>query len=147
MTIRLKEFFVKNCPRKIRDKERSDVNEFLEWLFEKVSNCWLRRAGSNCDTRLNNLVNIVVFLLYAVVTLIMVFHHEIWRDEAQAWLVVRDLNIIEMAQHVRTEGHPLLWYFVILPLTKIFQGFYAVFSMQILNWFLVVLGMGIFVFK
>ena len=29
------------------------MNEFLEWLFEKVSNCWLRRAGSNCDTRLN----------------------------------------------------------------------------------------------
>ena len=43
----------KECPRKIRDKEQSDVNEFLEWRFEKVSNCWLRWAGSNCDTRLD----------------------------------------------------------------------------------------------
>ena len=55
------------CPRKIRDKERSDVNEFLEWLFEKVSNCWLRRAGSNCDNRLNitpkQLSNLLFFLL------------------------------------------------------------------------------------
>ena len=32
----------KNCPRKIRDKEQRDMNEFFEWRFEKVSNCWLR---------------------------------------------------------------------------------------------------------
>ena len=42
-----------NCPRKIRDKERSDVNEFFEWRLEKVSNCWLRSVGSNYDTRLD----------------------------------------------------------------------------------------------
>ena len=25
------------------------MNEFLEWLFEKVSNCWLRRADFRTD--------------------------------------------------------------------------------------------------
>ena len=29
------------CPKKIRDKEQSNVNEFLEWRFGKVCNCWL----------------------------------------------------------------------------------------------------------
>ena len=49
-------FFVSllnRCPRKIRDKEQSDVNEFFEWRLEKVSNCWLRSVGSNYDTRLD----------------------------------------------------------------------------------------------
>ena len=45
--------YFENCPRKIRDKERSDVNEFFEWRLEKVSNCWLRSVGSNYDTRLD----------------------------------------------------------------------------------------------
>ncbi len=44
---------INGCPRKIRDKERSDVNEFFEWRLEKVSNCWLRSVGSNYDTRLD----------------------------------------------------------------------------------------------
>ncbi len=52
---------LKNCPRKIRDKEQSDVNEFFEWRLEKVSNCWLRSVGSNCDTRLDGGVNYVEF--------------------------------------------------------------------------------------
>ena len=30
------------------------MNEFFEWQLEKVSNCWLRWAGSNYDTRLKN---------------------------------------------------------------------------------------------
>ena len=44
------------CPRKIRDNEQRDVNEFFEWRFEKVSNCWLRSAGSNYDTRLKTIL-------------------------------------------------------------------------------------------
>ena len=41
-----------NCPRKIRDKEQSDVNEFLECHIEKVSSDGSKARGGNCDTRL-----------------------------------------------------------------------------------------------
>ena len=77
----------------------------------------------------------------------LVFHHEVWRDEAQAWLVVRDLDLLGVIKHVRTEGHPLLWYFLVMPLAKVIHGFNAVFSMQILNWLFVVAGVGVFLFK
>ena len=42
----------KKCPRKIRDKEQSDMNEFLECHIEKVSSDGSKARGSNCDTRL-----------------------------------------------------------------------------------------------
>ena len=64
------------CPRKIRDKEQSDVNEFLEWHIvhivkpffrlhhssaekegkgkkAKVSSDGSKARGGNCDTRLD----------------------------------------------------------------------------------------------
>ncbi len=90
------------------------------------------------------IINIVWIFLYAIFTLIIVLHHEIWADEAQAWVVVRDLDILGIIRHVRTEGHPLLWYFSLLPLAKLNL---SVLSMQILNWLLVVISVGILIFK
>ena len=40
------------CTRKIRDKEQSDVNEFLECHIEKVSSDGSKARDGNCDTRL-----------------------------------------------------------------------------------------------
>ena len=57
-------------------------------------------------------------------------HHEIWRDEAQVWLVVRDLNLFGIIDHVRIEGHPLLWYFIVMLPAKLKL---PVFSMQVLS--------------
>ncbi len=79
---------------------------------------------------LKNKFNITVFVVFFVIGLIGVFHHEIWRDEGQVWLVVRDLNIFGIFDHVRVEGHPLLWYFFVLPLAKLNL---PVFSMQLLS--------------
>ena len=62
--------------------------------------------------------NLILFVLYFVIALISVFHHEIWRDEAQVWLVARDLNLWGIIDHVRNEGHPLLWFYLVLPFAK-----------------------------
>ena len=56
----------KYCPRKIRDKEQSDVNEFFERHIEKVSSDGSKARGGNCDTRLDIKQK---FLKYAVVLL------------------------------------------------------------------------------
>lgn len=82
--------------------------------------------------------------LYALFTLFMLFHHEIWADEAQAWLVVRDLGPSGIFRHVRTEGHPLLWYILIMPFAKL--GF-SIFSVQLLNWAVITVSLGVLFFK
>jgi hypothetical protein len=47
------------------------------------------------------------------------FHHEMWRDELQAWLICRDSSSIsDIFVHSRYEGHPSLWYFCLWPLTR-----------------------------
>ena len=87
---------------------------------------------------------IIVLLIYALITFVIMMHHEIWGDEAQAWLVSRDLDFAGIIKHVRTEGHPLLWYFVILPFAKLNL---PVVSMKIINWLIVLAGAGIFMWK
>ncbi len=56
-------------------------------------------------------------LLGGVVT----FHHELWRDEVQAWLLARDsASVPELLANLRYEGHPALWHLLLLPLTRLF---------------------------
>lgn len=88
--------------------------------------------------------NLIILALFALFTLVTTLSHEIWADEAQAWLVARDLNLFEMIGHIRTEGHPILWYLLIFPFAKLN---FSVLSMQLLNWFLALLGASYFVFK
>jgi len=56
--------------------------------------------------------------------------HEPWRDEAQAWLLVRDTSFIQLLAQIRYEGHPLTWYLLIMPLAKLGLPFV---SMRILH--------------
>ena len=47
-------------------------------------------------------------------------HHEMWRDEIQAWLIARDSgSIFELFAHLKYEGHPGLWHLFLMPLTRI----------------------------
>lgn len=47
-----------------------------------------------------------------------IFHHEAWRDEADVWLVARDLSIADLFRMTRYMGHPSLWYLLVMPLAK-----------------------------
>ena len=63
------------------------------------------------------LVACVFLLLGGVVT----FHHELWRDEVQAWLLARDsASVPALLANMKYEGHPALWHLLLLPLTRIF---------------------------
>jgi hypothetical protein len=49
--------------------------------------------------------------LFAGLLALVTVRHEMFGDEAQAWLIARDSrNLLELAQHLRYEGHPALWY-------------------------------------
>ncbi len=52
--------------------------------------------------------------------LVQIFHHPLWQDEWQAWLVVRDSpSLFELFRNLRYEGHPALWYLVLYPLSRV----------------------------
>lgn len=41
-------------------------------------------------------------------------HHEMWRDELQAWLIARDSHSLSQLFHLlHYEGHPALWYLLL----------------------------------
>lgn len=58
-------------------------------------------------------VESVLLVIYAVLTLIGALNHELWIDEAQAWNIARDNNYMGIIEAMRYEGHPPLWHFVL----------------------------------
>lgn len=92
----------------------------------------------------NFIINTILLVIYCAITIFTVIHHEVWRDEAQVWLVARDLNLFEMIDHVRFEGHPIMWYLMVLPFAKAGLG---VISMQFLSLFFMIAAAGVFLYK
>ena len=83
------------------------------------------------------LINIVLTILYAIITFFVVLHHEIWVDELQVWQLVSNLSVVELFKRLSNEGHPALFYLLVMPLAKMSL---SVFSLQILCWLFSVAG-------
>lgn len=80
----------------------------------------------------DNKKDLIIILIYAIVTFIVtIFFHEKWRDEAQAWLLARDLNPIELFKQMKYEGHPPLWHLILMPFAKL--GF-PYMTISIISW-------------
>jgi hypothetical protein len=56
----------------------------------------------------------VCAIIYIILLLIATWRHEMWRDELEAWLIVRDCTLPGMLAHLHTIAHPPLWYLLIL---------------------------------
>lgn len=78
-----------------------------------------------------NKLNILLTILYALFTLLVVMHHEIWADEAQVWQLCKYLSLPELFKHLVNEGHPSFFYLLVMPFAK--MGF-SIFSMQLICW-------------
>ena len=58
--------------------------------------------------------NALVLLAYSCVVLFTVRYHEKWADEAQAWLIARDLDLKTIWFHeLKYEGSPGLWHTIL----------------------------------
>lgn len=86
------------------------------------------------------IINILCTLLYAVFTIVIVMHHEIWADEAQVWLLVKNLSIPELFKHLVNEGHPSFFYLLVMPFAKLFNGSFGILAMQIICWLSMVIS-------
>ena len=61
-----------------------------------------------------------VTLLFTLVCGFTIVHHEMWRDELQAWLLARDSDsVAQLLQRIRYEGHPAIWYLLLFALTRV----------------------------
>lgn len=58
--------------------------------------------------------------VYALVLSFGLLHHEIWRDEMQAWLLARDsADVVALFRNLKYEGHPGLWHLLLMPVTRL----------------------------
>ncbi|KWT87087.1 hypothetical protein [Candidatus Magnetominusculus xianensis] len=49
-----------------------------------------------------------------------IMHHEMWRDELEAWMMARDASTIgELFNNIRYQGHPALWFLSLYVLARI----------------------------
>ena len=82
--------------------------------FESVRKLDWRKVGDG-----------VALLAYAAVVLWTLRYHEKWADEAQAWLIARDLDLGTIWFHeLRYEGSPGLWHTILWVAQHVFQARY-----------------------
>lgn len=61
----------------------------------------------------------LVWLAYIALVVFTTAHHEPWRDEAQAWLIARDLPLPDLFAQMAYEGSPALWHLLLVPFAKL----------------------------
>lgn len=87
-------------------------------------------------------LRLFVWLLFImIIAYFKVAHHELWKDEWQAWFVAKDKSISEIFSFLYYEGHPALWYLYL----KIFTLFSGISSPEMLintaHWITVACGL------
>ena len=71
----------------------------------------------------NKVMHIIITFLYLVLNIYLITNHEAWRDEAQAWVIAKNLSVIDMFKILCTEGHPCLWFLFLMPFAKLGLSF------------------------
>lgn len=91
-----------------------------------------------------NIILIFVLAAYLIFNGIMLAGHELWRDEANVWLIARDLSPIQLFREIRYQGHPCLWYLLVMPFAKLGFSFKTI---SVLSFLVMAFGAGIFSFR
>lgn len=80
-------------------------------------------------------VEAVVLGLYTLLIGYVIFHHEPWGDEAQAWLIARDSSFAELfLKRLHYEGTPGLWHLLLWMLCRLHLSYAA------MHWLSALLG-------
>ena len=92
--------------------------------FTKVGRilpAFLVKSGINRDLKMNNRNNYcfwIGLIVYICITVVMLVNHQPWFDEAHAWTVAQELNILDIIYQAPLEGHTFLWYTLLMPFAK-----------------------------
>ena len=91
-----------------------------------------------------NIILTILLAGYLVFNGILLAGHELWRDEANVWLIARDLSPIQLFREIRYQGHPCLWYLLVMPFAKLGFPFKTICA---LSFIVMAFGAGIFTFR
>lgn len=83
---------------------------------------WKERIGLNLnENSKNSKRSLLLFLFgeYVLINLILLLYHEPWRDEAQIWLLARDLPVWKLPSQMAFEGNPCLWHLLMIPFARL----------------------------
>ncbi len=89
-------------------------------------------------------ISILITTIYALITLVAVLNHEIWADEAQVWLLCKNLSVTELIRHLHNEGHPSLLYLLVMPFAKISTN---IIFMQLICWLFMCMATFLLIYK
>lgn len=65
---------------------------------------------------------LLLLLGFMILGAIGLAHHEMWRDESEAWLIAKDSSSISaLLENLKYTGHPPLWYFCLHIISKFVQ--------------------------
>lgn len=85
-----------------------------------------------------------VFALWLVFNGILLAGHELWRDEANVWLLARELSPLQLLREIKYQGHPCLWYFIVMPFAKLGLPFK---TLSVISFLIMSVSAGIFVYR
>ena len=88
----------------------------------------------SCTEKLpvNKILMYVSVILFCIITVNNLINHVPWFDETQAWILSKDMNIQNVISILKSEGHFIVWYLLIMPFAKL--NLWYPLSMQIVNW-------------
>lgn len=86
----------------------------------------------------------VLFAGWIIFNGILLAGHELWRDEANVWLLARELSPLQLFKEIRYQGHPCLWYLLVMPFAK--AGF-PFKTLSVLSYLVMAAAAGIFTYK
>lgn len=85
-----------------------------------------------------------IFLIWLIFNGLLLILHEPWRDEANVWLIARELSPIQLFREIKYQGHPCLWYLLAMPFAKVGLPFRTI---EILSFLIMAATAGIFWYK
>jgi len=80
---------------------------------------WREKLDQIINSLKKNWLLNLILLIYVVLIFVIIFKHEQWADEAQAWLLARDSNPFTLLKNLRYEGHPPLWHLILILPSKL----------------------------
>lgn len=98
----------------------------------------------NRKRKIDTVILATVFLGYLLFNGILLARHELWRDEANVWLMAKELSPLQLFSEIKYQGHPCLWYFLIMPFAKAGLPFRTI---SFISYLIMAVSAGLFLFK
>lgn len=99
-----------------------------------------KAIGNLPEERKQLIISLIICLIYMVFHAFIAMRHEAWRDEAQAWVLAKNLSFSELFDVLSIEGHPILWFIICRFFSKLGLSFYFFSLISIL-----IMGASVFV--